>query len=587
MVLSSEENEQRRGRLWQVNGAYIAGLVMVLLLVVLQPLLLKQLPVPPDPRSSSEMSDVELKQMVRRAFQTCLHRLPRPESASSHVANLRSNPQTEEWFRTQLTNSPERLARESEIGRERRASRYAYRWLALCTALLLLFDWRCFVRSGKHICSPYGLVAVFVALVGVFLLNASVLLRGLHADSPFYAFPISMTRFDPFFATPWLAVFIALLMGAVLFAKRLNVVAALALAAGLTVSVSLVGEPWPNAFVTPMTAYGGYFLSPLDTIFGFLKEFNTVQPGLGCHPSTHPPLGGILTELFYRVANGNLIWMSVGFATLSLLSLPLLRAVFSTVPQASPLSRNLAVLAFAAMPAYAIYAIYRLDAIILLFAILHLLGMRLLQADRWVVGFICVTVGLLLVSLLSFASLFLVGVMGVVFLVELGKRQWRRSMALFLSGALCLLILALLIPTTGYNHLQAFLTASASENPDGFRILADPMTYLVSRLENILEIVLFASLPVAGALLAPAACGIRHRDCLRDDSYIAYVAVAVLGGMFLTGAYHTGETARACLFLYPYLWLIVVRLRPAVIRTCLLVAGLQTALMESYMYFWA
>jgi hypothetical protein len=94
--------------------------------------------------------------------------------------------------------------------------------------------------------------------------------------------------------------------------------------------------------------------------------------------------------------------------------------------------------------------------------------------------------------------------------------------------------------------------ASFLENPDGFRLLCEPVSYLFTRLENVTEMAAF----FGPFLLWLARAGLpvlrqTHRTAFR----LVAAAVLTLAGLFVTGAYHTGETARACLFLYPYLLL--------------------------------
>ncbi|OHB68791.1 MAG: hypothetical protein A2V70_19090 [Planctomycetes bacterium RBG_13_63_9] len=73
-------------------------------------------------------------------------------------------------------------------------------------------------------------------------------------------------------------------------------------------------------------------------------------------------------------------------------------------------------------------------------------------------------------------------------------------------------------------------------------------------LEDISEIVVF----LGPFLLLLFVFGVRAM--LRTRTYPSLLVLSCLGiftllAMFLTGAFRTGETARACLFIYPYLLL--------------------------------
>ena len=102
----------------------------------------------------------------------------------------------------------------------------------------------------------------------------------------------------------------------------------------------------------------------------------------------------------------------------------------------------------------------------------------------------------------------------------------------------------------------------------------DKMLYqIVNRLdwawENMGNIALFASLPVLAVLLR------------RRPHRISVTAILVLLLMFVTGAYRTGETARACMFIYPFLFLTLKDLPAPFIRRLVAAAGIQTIVMQA------
>lgn len=109
----------------------------------------------------------------------------------------------------------------------------------------------------------------------------------------------------------------------------------------------------------------------------------------------------------------------------------------------------------------------------------------------------------------------------------------------------------------GFNYVQAFSVASASENPGGFMLLANPVEYFTSRIEDVLDITVFFE-PVLVVL------GFRGLQQLRSNpgrpsnkkAYLLAIAgMIALGLLFLTGAPKKGETARICMFKLPFLLL--------------------------------
>ena len=101
---------------------------------------------------------------------------------------------------------------------------------------------------------------------------------------------------------------------------------------------------------------------------------------------------------------------------------------------------------------------------------------------------------------------------------------------------------------TGYNALLSFRTASLYENSHGFMLFVDPINYLFTRIENVAEIILFLG-PFLFVLLIRGLKNFRFEPLM----VLTLLGSATLLAMFATGAWRTGETARACAFIYPYL----------------------------------
>ncbi len=73
----------------------------------------------------------------------------------------------------------------------------------------------------------------------------------------------------------------------------------------------------------------------------------------------------------------------------------------------------------------------------------------------------------------------------------------------------------------------------------------------------------------------------------KELSRVIFIALFTLLLMFATGAYGTGETARACMYIYPYLTLTLIYKKEKVVQNIFLIALLQTFAMQLIGdYFW-
>ena len=276
----------------------------------------------------------------------------------------------------------------------------------------------------------------------------------------------------------------------------------------------------------------------------FLATFNDRQPELGWHSRTHPP-GAVLSIWALGKLFGPPWAVSLAIAALSVV----LTAWFFHGLLARHVQRDVAryaTLLLLLVPAVQIYYCAALDALIA----------GLMLGVLWAIGHprdgVAVAAGaacLFGASLLTFGSCFLGPV--VLGYEAFARRSVRRSVAMMLAVGLVYLAMA---STCGFDYLRAFRTASALENPGGFLLLADPVSYVMTRLENVAEILVFLG-PFL-LVLAVRGGGVARRDPrYRGLGVLAALGAGTLLAMFATGAFRTGETARACLFIYPYLLL--------------------------------
>ena len=192
------------------------------------------------------------------------------------------------------------------------------------------------------------------------------------------------------------------------------------------------------------------------------------------------------------------------------------------------------------LPAIQIYYLATIDALIttLLIGTLYLFcfgkGAKALAGACMMV---CVS------FLLTFVSLFILPVLVGFDLIV--RRSAKRSLILIATLAGFHTLLYLFI---GYDAYHSFRAASTFENPSGFMIFTDPANYFFTRLEDIAEIIFF----FGPFLLVLFIRGIKNIK-LRPLDVLTVLGCVTLVGMFLSGAWRTGETARACAFIYPFL----------------------------------
>ena len=256
----------------------------------------------------------------------------------------------------------------------------------------------------------------------------------------------------------------------------------------------------------------------------FVQNYAAIQPTLGEHGRTHPS-GAVLLFALLRQVTGNR--PALAAVLLCAVSAGLAGWGFARAG-ASPH----AVLLFCALPAVQVYFCATLDALVC--------GLLFVALTRRRAG----TVALLIASFLTFGAVWVVPVLLAVEVSQTRRVPWRTLIVLAATGIGYMVLYA----ATGFDYGATFRWASHSENPHGFRLLANPLSYVATRLENVADLLFFG-----GAFLPWAVW--HGLPTARRESFTAWAAfgagVASLCLLFLAGAYRTGETARACLFLYP------------------------------------
>ncbi len=395
-------------------------------------------------------------------------------------------------------------------------------------------------------------------------------LHGWNIDCP-ANFPISMLalKLPGVHASPWTlaaAASVLVMFGLMLRnLRRVTAGAAPILLAGfvLVLGANLIQGP-TYGLVHPQDDSLQYYHDAVQitSVGKFLREFEHRQPTLGCHSRTHPP-GAVL--LFYAIARtvGRPAAVSVAMAALAVV----LCGGFFYGILAKEVDHDTccyATFLFLLIPSVQIYCCATLDAVV---AGCFLAVVCFFKHPSRAVCIIGSMVGMFCASFLTFGACFLVPVM--VGFEWITRRTLARS-AVVIAGVTTKYVILYLI--SGFNYFGSFQIASALENPGGFMLFAEPANYLFTRLENVCEILVFFGpfllvLFVRGmkTMLRESSepRGLSPRKTLPQNKpggspavllkCLTALGIATLAAMFLTGAFRTGETARACLFIVPYL----------------------------------
>ena len=445
----------------------------------------------------------------------------------------------------------------------------------------------------QHASLPYHTIFIFSVLwLITAAVNAVLIKTGFLPGAPLY-FPISIFSGPEFHwrGLPYAIPFILLLYIALRYGPRMSGLHIWSMGLFLIVTGNLMLGGFEQAFIEPFTASDIQYYHDAVSVEdwdSFLGNFNSIQATLRDHSRTHPPFALLLHHLFLSAGNGSIAVISLSFVLLSSLTLIVIRQTILHLGGTPARAAQFALL-FAVIPAINIYFAVSLDGVIALFSALWVWGAVLVLTNRSVIGGISLIVaGILLMNILTFIGLFL---LAVTFLIAVREVfLYRRHMFTVALGIAAIIGMAgylFFFSVFGYDHLRAFITASQLENPGGFFALAAPLKYIMTRLEDIFEIALFLSLGITGTLFSRHHLQLNLRDHRDDASALFHAAIIILACMFLVGAYKTGETARACLYLYPFFLPVLRSVNDRTLYLSTVLAGVQTMIMQLCGgYFW-
>ena len=280
----------------------------------------------------------------------------------------------------------------------------------------------------------------------------------------------------------------------------------------------------------------------------FICNFNEIQPNLKAHSKVHPPGAVLIIYWFNKIFKENIFLVSISIALIAgvlsaLFFYKFLRFSFDYK------TSKYAVFLLTIIPGVQIYYCTTIDALVAA----CLLGvLYFLFYPNKVIGAFGAAVFCFLASFLTFGFIF---ILPVIFLFELLNNK---SILKFSIISFCLIVFyGIFYILFDFNYLQSFINASIIENPNGFRLFVNPVNYILTRLEGITEIILFIGPCLL--LLIVKCCSFLKKNYFKVWN-LFYIALLTLLMMFTTGAFRTGETARICLFIYPYLILPIIAL---------------------------
>jgi hypothetical protein len=319
----------------------------------------------------------------------------------------------------------------------------------------------------------------------------------------------------------------------------------------------------------------------------FLRDYESLQPNLlSLHSRTHPS-GAVLVFYFFISIFGDnpgLISFAIGALSISV-TLFFYRGILKSINEykETNLPEYMSFL-LGIIPAIQIYYLATLDALIST----CLLGVLYFYLKPNTTK--CIIGSSICLFLASFMTFMFVYMLPVIFGFEILKRKriWKSTSIVFILGLIYFLIFLIF----GYNYVNSFKIALSveSEFTSGFFLLTDPISYFFTRLESILEIVVFFG-PFLIMITVNGLSVLKRKNY--DFFLLTILAILTLVSMLLLGTFRTGETARICTFILPYLLFPVVAYIEEVKPTqkekhmLLWLVFLQTILMQFFgFYHW-
>jgi uncharacterized membrane protein len=339
----------------------------------------------------------------------------------------------------------------------------------------------------------------------------------------------------------------------------------------LTILTSLI-QGWETGIINPIGGQSEILVDALQigNPLSFIMNFEEIQSTLTIHAQTQPPGAVLVIYLFYVIfQNPGLISIALCIIS-SVFSVYFMNGVYVRLFD-EQLSKY-AVFLFVLLPAIQVYYLANIYAIVstlvlgLLYFYFH--SNKTISITG---SFLCLFLGTFISFLFVYTVLFL-------FIFELLQFFNRKSdepiqnrvksfltfpaklVGIYIGVASVYIGMAIFLD---FNYITAFLYATSSENPNGFMLIANPLEYFITRIQDVLDILIFFG-PILTALCYEGFMWLKKNKELDDIVSTKYNLVlsslVALLLLFLTGAPKKGETARICMFILPLLLIPVITL---------------------------
>jgi hypothetical protein len=462
-------------------------------------------------------------------------------------------------------------------------------WTLLPIGVFLLSAGRAASEGDRRAVTRNALI-LLGALVGLAVGNYALMAHGRYYGTAYY-FPISVFRGPEMHAAgiPYALMLPSVLWLALRRSSRLNALGVWGIALALIVLGNLAQGGFGRGFELPIAGSSVQYYHEAVRIGDWrewLRGFQAAQQTLGVHARTHPPFAVLLHYALLKLGGGRPLFLSGALTLLSSLAVLLVHSIVREVGATAGRAAAFALL-FSVIPAVNVYTAVSLDGVIAMLAACLLLGLvRIVKRGLSLSALFLLGAGLILANALTFAGLLLLAVVALVAITEtVTRRKASVAVALLITLAVAAALLGSLRAHFGYDHIRAFFTAARLEQAHGGMLFRTPGVYVWTRGEDVFEMVLFASAGVVAVLFRR---GLRVAFDVRDHmGRMLLVMITVLAASLVLGTHRTGETARACLFFYPFLILAFRGTEEPIVRALALSAGVQTAAMQLFGgYFW-
>jgi len=309
-----------------------------------------------------------------------------------------------------------------------------------------------------------------------------------------------------------------------------------------SVFLSNLIQGYYNGFIYPLVGevgkeYLGDAIKITDSL-SFIRNYNSIQTSLFCHSRTHPP-GAVLVYKFANDLFSDPLIIGLVIMCVSLLSIfyiyKLIKEWFNED------TAIFICLLFIFLPATQIYYLSSLDSLIAFFFLATFYYYLKWSKNNKFLDYILCVMFLFFSIFLTYMVIFL---FLLLFICLIKDKNFKRIVFLFLPIVIVFLGFYYLL---NFNYITGFLTTSKLENPHGFLFLNKPLLYFLTRFEDVAEILLFSGPLVIFFVYQ----GLKNKT--NKLVTLSRISIIVLFLLFLIGAYRTGETARGCLFIYPFL----------------------------------